>query len=259
MEQPQDAGSQDNTQHVGEVVGGQNTAFFGRAGLILQERVQRDNEQAAEEAGERQPYKRPTLCGHQAQRASGKAQGNPRWRHQPQLNPLAGDAARRHRTRANADRQRRYQKADLTLRAMQRVVHKHDQRQLHQPADKPEERNAGHGQRHRPVLAQDAEAANDFREWVPVKRLLRRRWLYFWNAQAGPRADNRQRDQERAHLPLVVLPVFEEQRAEAAADNDRHKRRQFQQRVGAGQVTLRQQLRQNTVLRRAEKVGLRRQ
>ena len=55
------AGRQNDAHHVREIVGRQNAALFGSAGLILQERVQRNGEQTARESDRGQPHQCPRI------------------------------------------------------------------------------------------------------------------------------------------------------------------------------------------------------
>lgn len=257
VEQPKDTGCQDNTQHVGEVIRGQDPALLGGVCFVLQEGVEGDDEEAAEEAGEGEPDESGGFRGDGAEGARGKAHGDAGGGDEAEFDAFAGDPAGGHGAGADADGEGGDEQADLAFGAVKRVVDEDDERQLDQAADEPEERDAGDGEHHGAVVGEDAEAANDFREWVPVERLFGGRGGHFWDAKADERANDGEADKKGAHLPLVVFPVFEEQCAEAAADDDGDEGGEFQERVGAGKVAFGKDFGEDAVFGGAEEIGLR--
>ena len=170
VEEPEEAGGEDDAEHVGEVVGGEDAALFGGGGFVLQEGVERHDEEAAEEAHEREPDEGPGFGGDGAQGHAGEAHEDAGGGDEAEFDAFAGDAAAGHGAGADADGEGGDEEADLRFAAVEGVVDEDDEGELDEAADEPEEADAGDGEGHGLVFGEDLEAFDDFREGVPVER-----------------------------------------------------------------------------------------
>ena len=173
-------------------------------------------------------------------------------RHQAVLDLAARQIPGREAAQPDADRQRRQQVGRAQLADPQHVLPVINHALLQQRAEEPEVGVAEARQPQHAVPAHHLDLLPQVAQEVGAELLLRVGRRHAGDAEAEGQADHRQPDQHRARPRLASLEALVEHRPGGHAGDDRQERAQLQDAVAPREPLLRQQLRQQPVLRRPE-------
>ena len=258
-------------QRVENVVGGNHPRPLVLSRARLDQRVQRHDIEAAENAqakdvDQHRPSVHKTQHGNPAmavdavrdspgmppQQQAKHGQAERAERHQTDLDFAPRELFAEHRTQRNPYREHRQNQRDHGFVAVHPFLGVgRDLRQVDRP-DEPEPRVADNRARHRRRLAQtEFQRRPGLAEDVPVQAHFRGRCRCARNAAAGQITQHGNADDRCGDHRRVVLGRHHDPGADGAGENCQ-KRAHFHQTVAADQFVIAQSLRQDRILHRAE-------
>ncbi|MCU0242930.1 MAG: hypothetical protein MUF51_10965 [Vicinamibacteria bacterium] len=246
-------GRRDKTHRREEVREGDHAALARLVGAMLDEGVDGHDEEAAEEAEQGEVRQHPRE--RQARRGERDREGSQAQRpegDQAVLDLVAREAAGRHAAEADADRERGLQIAGLRVAEVQCLLAEDDDVHLQDQAEEPEIRVAPDRQHQHAVAAHVAPLRRELGQWIQPERAPRISGRDAADAEARDQAADRHGQQDRARdLRPHGERIGHHAGRDRAQDDGRH-RAHLDHAVAPRQALLRQQLRQQAVLRRRE-------
>ncbi len=247
---PQHARGEHDAEHVEEIVGGDQPAALVGAGAQLQEGVERHDEQAGGEADQRQRDQRQGVGGGRRRQQQGAdADADRSQGHQAEFHMVARQAAGGDAAESDAHRHGHVHQADLGVAEAQDLLAQQHVAELQQRAQEPEIADAQHRQPQRPHAVEPADARDHLAPGPFGEGAVACRRGAAGNPQAGQRADDGNDHQHAADPRHVIAPGIAHGAAGCRADDDGNEGAELVQAVGAGDRALRQDLRQNAIMR----------
>ena len=241
--------------HEGQQIGcRQNGTFFFRLRLMLQQRRDRHNKEAAKETQPGQ-FRRHHAEGQAAlaQQYGKDRQPQRAERNQPAFDAPGRKPARRETAQPDANRRGRLQiTRHFRARNMEGVRRVNHNDELHQRRDREEIGIAHHRHQQGPVAADHLDLFPQIHKEKRFKFLGRIGGGNVRNAPAGHQAHHRQPDQNDAGPAQLLAEQFAQPAARHRAADDGDEGGEFQHPVAPGELAVRQDFREQAVFGRAE-------